>query len=80
MMATEQRARLMRELSEAVYGYQQGEGFFGIRDLPGEIEQLGGAAYTYHAHEIRQALERRADIDVLRGLILVFEQLERDAT
>jgi hypothetical protein len=77
-MDRDQLRRVMRDLSDAINAYQQGQRFGGIEKLASEIEQLRSASYVRHAQEIRNALKRKDHGAILSELTLVWERLERE--
>jgi hypothetical protein len=77
VMATDHRARLLRELSDAVDAYRRGDRFLGIETLPDEIAQGGGAWLNHHANAMRSALMLKNDSAVLIEMILILEHLEQ---
>ena len=79
-MATDRRARLMRELSDAMDAYRRGDGFLGIENLPDEIAHGGGSWLNHHANAMRSALMLKNDSAVLIEMILILERLGRPAS
>jgi hypothetical protein len=78
-MATDRRARLMQELSDAVDAYRHGHRVLGIETLPDEIADGGGAWLSHHANTMRSALMLKNDSAVLIEMILILENLEEQS-
>ena len=79
MSAPPDRARLRRDLSDALGALQHGRGVLGLPGLTDQLVALG-VSYRFHGLLIREALQRKDDSGIIAQVIQALAKLEEGVT